>query len=75
MDYIRVQPLGRSNQLKVSYFLDYPKYTPHSCMKYKVKRSNNFTFNSVFGVEPFTFDNSTDYKTPPKVDLHSQIDK
>jgi hypothetical protein len=75
MDYTRVQHVGRSNHLKVSYFSNYPEYTPHSCMKYKVKRSGNFTFYSASGVDPLVFDSSADYKPPPKADLHSQTDK
>jgi hypothetical protein len=75
MDYTRVQHVGRSNRLKVSYLSNYPEYTPNSYMKDKVKRSGNFTFYSASGVDPLAFDSSTDYKPPPKADLHSQTDK
>jgi hypothetical protein len=75
MDYIRVQHVGRSNRLKVSYLSNYLEYTLDSYTKYKVKRSGNFTFYSAFGVDPLTFDSSTDYKPPPKVGLHSKTNK
>ena len=75
MDYTRVQHVGISNCLKVSYSLDYPDNTPHSYKKYKMKRSGNSTLNSMSDVDPFVFDCSADYKSPPKADLHSQTDK
>jgi hypothetical protein len=75
MDYTRVQHVGRSNRLKVSYFSNYPEHTPNSYMKDKVKRSGNFTFYSTSGVDPLALDSSADCKPPPKADLHSQTDK
>ena len=75
MDYTGVQHVGRSNRLKVSYFSNYPEHTPNSYVKDKVKRLGNFTFYSTSGVDPLTFDSSTDCKPPPKADLLSKIDK
>jgi hypothetical protein len=75
MDYIRVQHVGRSNRIKVSCLSNYPEYTLDSYTKDKVKRSGNFTFYSVSGVDPLAFDSSADYKPPPKAGLHSQTDK
>ena len=75
MDYNRVQHVGIYNHLKVSYFYNYPEYTPDSYTKDKVKRSSNFTFYSAFGVDPLAFDSSNDYKTPPKAGLHSKKNK
>jgi hypothetical protein len=75
MDYTRVQHVGRSNHIKVSYLSNYPEHIPHSYMKDKVKRSGNFTFYSASGVNPLAFDNSAECKPLPKVDLHSQIYK
>jgi hypothetical protein len=76
MDYTRFQHVGIYNCLKsLLLFNNYPEYTPHSCIKYKVKRSGNSTFNFASGVDHFAFDYSTDYKSSPKADLHSKIDK
>jgi hypothetical protein len=75
MDFTRVHHVGRSNRLKVSYLSNYPKHTPHSYMKDKVKGSGNFAFYSMSGVNPLAFNSFDDYKPPPKADLHSQTDK
>ena len=75
MDYTRVQHVGRSNHLKVSYFPNYPENTPNSYTKDKVKISGNFTFYFASDVDPLALDSSADYKPPPKAGLHSQTDK
>jgi hypothetical protein len=75
MDYTRVQHIGRSYRLKVSYFSNYPEHTPNLYMKDKVKRSGNFTFYSASSVDPLMFNSSVDCKPPPKANMHSQIDK
>jgi hypothetical protein len=75
MDYTMVQYVGKYNHLEVSYFSNYPEHAPNSYMKDKVKRLGNFTFYSMSNVDPLTFDSSVDCKSPPKADLHSQIDK
>jgi hypothetical protein len=75
MEYTRVQHVGISNCLRVSYLYNYPEHTLNSYMKDKVKRSGDFTFYFVSDVDPLAFDSSPDCKPPPKADLHSQIDK
>ena len=67
MDYTRVQHVGISNCLKVSYSLDNAKNTLHSYRKYKVKGSGNSTLNYMFGVDPFAFDCSSTTSLLPRL--------
>jgi hypothetical protein len=76
MDYTRVQHVGISNHLKVSYLSNYPEYILEFIHERQSENgSGNFTFYSTSGVDPLAFDSSIDCKPPPKDDLHSQTDK